>query len=117
MQHDYYNQHAGAPMMQAADQAAASDFGEDVAQAVIGVAGRGRVVKCQQRAGERLYQKEEDGDAAEDLMPAAGGRNLFVQKVADGGLDARAMIQPAHTFSFDECRGPSSSLPFSTLVS
>ncbi len=111
--------------MQAAHQAPARDFGHDVAQAVVGVTGSGGVVKGQERTGERLKQKQEKGHAAEHLMPAAGRRNLFVQEIADGGLDPGAVIEPdlrpflpLHDFwSCDPCNAPSSSFPFSIFVS
>ena len=95
MEHHDHDHHAGAPVVQPAHHAAAGQFGQDVAQAVVRVAGRGRVVEGQQRAGERLHQEEEHRHAAEHLMPAARGRNLLVEELAHRGLDAGAVVEPA----------------------
>ena len=111
--------------MQAAHQPPAGDLGQDVAQAVVGIAGRGRVVEGQQRAGEGLHQKQEQRHAAEHLMPAARRRNLLVEEIADRGLDARAVIEPDRAAAPSascfwpaiRAARPSSSLPFSILVS
>ena len=83
VQHHHHDHHAGAPVVQAAHQAPAGEFGQDVAQAVVGVAGSGRVIEGQQRAGEGLHQEQEHRDAAEHLVPAARRRNLLVEKLPD----------------------------------
>src|ERR1019366_8446660 len=76
------------------DEAAASQFGQDVAQAVIGVAWRRRIIDGQQHPGERLYQEQKHSHAAEHLAPAARRGNLFGEEVARGGLNPGAMVQP-----------------------
>src|SRR6266516_3659959 len=94
MEHDHHDHHARAPVMEAADEPPAGQLGQDVAEAVIGVAGSRRVIEGEQRSGERLRQKQENRDAAEYLVPPARRRDLLVQKVPDGGVDARAVIDP-----------------------
>src|ERR1019366_7088286 len=106
-------------------RSAGGQLRQDVAQAVVGVARGGRVVEGQQRARECLHQEEKHGDAAEDLVPAAGCRNFFVEELADRTLDAGAMLHPfvdppdavSHDlFSAGPCSLPSNSLlPFSLV--
>ena len=125
VEHHHHDDHAGAPVVQPAHQPAGGQFRQDVAQAVIGIARRGRVVEGQQRAREGLHHEQEHGDAAEYLVPAAGGWNLFVEELAHRTLYAGAMVHPfvdppdaaPHDFfSAETCSLPSSSLvPFSLV--
>ena len=94
MEHDNHDHHAGAPMVQPADQASAGEFRQDIAEAVVGVPGCRRIIKRQQGARERLRQEQENGHAAEDLMPAARGGNVFVEEMADRSLDSGAVVGP-----------------------
>src|SRR5690349_15067642 len=108
-------------MVQPADQPAACELGENVAQAVVSLARRGRVVEGQQRAGEGLGQEQKDGHAAEDMTPAARCRNLLVEEIADGRLHAGAMVEPAHYLLAEAAHVllfsvPSTSLPSSSLL-
>ena len=100
--------------MQAPNHAAPGDFSDDVLQTVVGLAGRGRVVKRQQDPGEYLRHEKEEGNAAENLVPAAGRRDVFIKKALDSSLYAGTMFQPVnhfscHTFS-GFCRSPMRSL-------
>src|ERR1035438_7118771 len=112
-------------MMQPADEPAARNLRQDIAQAVVGFSGRGRVVEGQQDAGERLREEQEYRDAAEYLVPAARRRNLFIEELAHRRLHARAMFQPLperspaplHDFFSGVCNGPNHSFFPSTLVS
>lgn len=40
---DHHNHHAGAPVVESANQASAREFGDDVLHAVVGFPGRGRM--------------------------------------------------------------------------
>ncbi len=133
MHHDHDDHHAGAPVMKPANQASPGQLRDNVPQAVVGVAGRGRVVEGQQDTGKSLQHEEEHGDAAEHLMPTAGRRDVLVKEFLDRGLEASAVIEPLGDTrqefplllkarfhpadSLDSCTSPSSSLFFSTLES
>ena len=86
MQHHHHDHHAGAPVVQAAHEPAARDFRQDVAQAVVRIAGGRRVIEGQQRASEGLHQKQEQRHTAENLVPAARCRYLLVEEIANRGL-------------------------------
>src|SRR5262245_61268219 len=90
----HHNHHAGAPVMEPANQPSAGQLRDDVSQAVISVTRRRRVVESQQDAGEGLKHEKEHGHAAEHLMPAARGRDVLVQEVLDSGFETRAVIGP-----------------------
>ena len=45
VEHHHHNHHARAPVVQAVDQAAPRDLGDDVLQAVVSIAGSGRVIE------------------------------------------------------------------------
>ncbi len=78
----------------AADERTARQFRHDVLHAVVRFAGGGRVIKRQQSAGENLNHEEKHRHAADDLVPAGGGGNVFVEEVLDGAFDAGAMFEP-----------------------
>ena len=78
VQDDDADHHAGTPMMEAAHEASGGEFGEDVAKAAVRFTCGWRVVQGEHDAGEDLDKEQEHGDAAEDLMPTAGSRNIFV---------------------------------------
>ena len=86
VQHHHHDHHAGAPVMEPANQPARCQFGEDVSHAVIGIARRRRVVERQQGARKCLGHEQEDRHAPEHLVPPAGGRDLFIEELADSGL-------------------------------
>ena len=121
MEHDDHDQHAGAPVVQAAHEAAGCDFRQDILEAVVSLARRRRIVEGQQYAGKRLHQEQEQGYAAKYLVPSARGWDLLIEEIADRGRNAGAMLQPlvdsrpmAHA---DMVRRPTKSLFPSTLVS
>src|SRR5262249_14280612 len=116
VQHHHDDHHAGAPVMEAAHQASGGELGEDVAKAVVCVTWRGRVVERQEGSGEGLGQEQEHRHAAEDLVPAARGGDVFVEKLADGGLDSSAMVQPLAD-AVPTLSHPTDSLGFSSLPS
>ncbi len=125
VEHHDDDHHTGAPMVQAADETAARNLGQDVTQAVVGVAGRGRIVEGQKGPGERLHQEQEDSHTAEYLVPAARCGDLFIQELADRRLNSGAVVQPVggifpmafHAVGSDWCNSPISSLLPCTLVS
>ena len=126
VKHHHHDQHAGAPVVETADETTAGQLGEDVSQAVVGVAGGRRVVERQQDTGEGLDEEEEQRNAAENLAPTAGSGDLLVEEIADGGLDPGAVVEPlgdpgadgSHALpSVDSRSLPSRSLFLSTLVS
>ncbi len=80
-------------MMQSANQPAARQFRQDVPHAVVGLAWSWSVIECQQAPRDALNQEEEYGHAADDLVPAAGGRNLFVKETPDGGFNPRPLTR------------------------
>ena len=81
-------------MVKPPDQTPAGDLGHDVLEAVVGIPRLGGVVEGQQNAGKGLNEEEEQGNAAEDLVPAAGGGNILVEEVLDGRLEPGAMVHP-----------------------
>ena len=93
MEHDDHDDHARAPVVQAAHEPSRGDLGQDIAKAAISVAGRRRVVERQHDAGEELDQDQEQRHAAEYLMPAAGGRDLFVQEISEARYAGRCAGQ------------------------
>src|SRR5579872_4981344 len=81
-------------MMQAADELAACERGHDVFHAVVGVARGRRIVEREQPAGEHLDHKKEDRYAAYDLVPAGRSRDVLIEEILDGRLQAGAMFYP-----------------------
>ena len=56
--HHHHDHHAGAPVVEAANQPAGGQLSEDIAQTVVGIARSRRIVECQQRAREGLHQEQ-----------------------------------------------------------
>src|SRR5258706_14379276 len=81
-------------MMQAADQTPRGQLRHDVAQAVVGVAWRRRIVECQQDAGEDLGQESKQSPTARHLKPSSRLRNILVEKMLDRGLHAGSVFEP-----------------------
>src|SRR5690349_661499 len=107
-------------MVETTDHASSGEFGEDVLQAVVGLAGRGGVIHGEQNAGDHLGEKREHRNAAEDLVPTAGARDLFVEEVADERLEAGPLLHPVDDAAYhasDLLTEPRRSLVPSTLTS
>src|SRR5579872_53722 len=120
VQHDDDDHHAGSPVMQAANEMPGGHLRHDIFHAVVSLAGRGRVIKRQQDSREYLHQESEQGHAPENLMPAAGCRDIFVEKIFDRGLKAGSLLQPfgnltlyRHVRLYEWVRAAASCLPIS----
>jgi hypothetical protein len=81
-------------MMETANDAAGGDLMNDVRKAAICVTGPRAVVEGEKNASERLVQEQKQSDAAEDLRPSGGGRNVFEEKVSKGRLKTGTAIEP-----------------------
>jgi len=101
MDHHHHNHHAGAPVVQAVNQPAARDLGQNVLDAVVSVAGSGGVIEGQQDAGESLHHEEEHGNAAK--KPGASRWSREYPRKGNSGwpIPPRTVVKPCENLAFD----------------
>src|SRR5262249_51550586 len=84
---------AGAEMVQAANEPPGGRAADEP-HTLVGVIGRGRVVKRQERAGQHLHADERQEHAAESEEPAGARRHRLVEEDLADPPHACACIEP-----------------------
>ena len=94
VQADGNHHRGGPPVMEAPHERAEQHLRFDVADAVVRVVGRRRIVDCQKHPRDRLEEKDEERGRTEDVDPGRAPGNRLVEQSLLDRLQFEPAIQP-----------------------